>query len=80
METEMLKNFIDSIVDGAYKAGIFQKEAVHEILMITEVVKSKFSEVDTLQNENTELKAKIAILELENSDLKKRFEDLDVVL
>ncbi len=73
METENLKKFIDGIVEGAYQARIFAKEAVHEVLLVAEVIKNKLDEADKLANTNTELQVKVEILEAENKLLRDKF-------
>ena len=73
IDTENLKKFVDGIVESAYQSRVFQKEAVHEVLLITELVKNKLVEADTLAEQNLELKVKIEILESENKLLKDKF-------
>jgi len=80
METEKLSGFIDSVVEGAYRAGCFAKEQVQQILMMAEMTKQKIIEADKLATENLEMKIKIEVLENESKSLKNKFDELGIDL
>jgi len=80
METEKLSNFIDSVVEGAYRSGCFAKEQVQQILMMAEMAKQKMNEADKFATENLEQKIRIEVLENETKSLKSKFDELGIDL